>query len=197
MPGSGLDGPVIGMPLRRAITTLDRAALRAKARAHFGLDPQAPTVLVFGGSQGARSLNEAVSGAAESVALMRRAARIASRTTGGEWLAVYVTRRDGLSGVTAVQLESLRAKTVELGGTFHGVVAADVVQRRVGHLVLDLLAAGLAGRDEIRLHLGLAVDPHAAPDEIDEVEVMTPARPLQVNAAVLDALAGEPLAQAD
>jgi len=67
VPGSGLDGPVIGMPLRRAITTLDRAALRAKARAHFGLDPQAPTVLVFGGSQGARSLNEAVSGAAEAL----------------------------------------------------------------------------------------------------------------------------------
>jgi UDP-N-acetylglucosamine--N-acetylmuramyl-(pentapeptide) pyrophosphoryl-undecaprenol N-acetylglucosamine transferase len=67
VPGSGLDGPVIGMPLRRAITTLDRGALRAKARAHFGLDPHAPTVLVFGGSQGARSLNEAVSGAAEAL----------------------------------------------------------------------------------------------------------------------------------
>nr|WP_218890944.1 undecaprenyldiphospho-muramoylpentapeptide beta-N-acetylglucosaminyltransferase [Actinomycetospora corticicola] len=64
VPGSGLDGPVIGMPLRRAITTLDREALRAKARAHFGLDPDAPTLLVFGGSQGARSLNEAVAGAA-------------------------------------------------------------------------------------------------------------------------------------
>lgn len=68
----------------------------------------------------------AVSGAEESAALLRRAARIASRSTGGEWLAVYVTRRDGLSGVSAVQLEKLRAKTVELGGTFHAVVAADV-----------------------------------------------------------------------
>ncbi|GLZ53365.1 undecaprenyldiphospho-muramoylpentapeptide beta-N-acetylglucosaminyltransferase [Actinomycetospora sp. NBRC 106378] len=68
VPGSGLDGPVIGMPLRRAITTLDREALRAKARAHFGLDPDAPTLLVFGGSQGARSLNEAVAGAAPELA---------------------------------------------------------------------------------------------------------------------------------
>ncbi|MDL5156887.1 undecaprenyldiphospho-muramoylpentapeptide beta-N-acetylglucosaminyltransferase [Actinomycetospora termitidis] len=68
VPGSGLDGPVIGMPLRRAITTLDREALRAKARAHFGLDPHAPTLLVFGGSQGARSLNEAVAGAAPELA---------------------------------------------------------------------------------------------------------------------------------
>ena len=64
VPGSGLDARVIGMPLRRSITTLDREALRAKARAHFGLDPQAPTLLVFGGSQGARSLNEVMKNAA-------------------------------------------------------------------------------------------------------------------------------------
>ena len=46
--------------------------------------------------------------ARESAALMRRAARIASRTAGGEWLAVYVSRSDGLSGVSADQLERLR-----------------------------------------------------------------------------------------
>lgn len=64
VPGSGLAGArVIGIPLRRAITDLDRAGLRAQAREHFGLDPQAPVLLVFGGSQGARSLNEAVSAA--------------------------------------------------------------------------------------------------------------------------------------
>jgi UDP-N-acetylglucosamine--N-acetylmuramyl-(pentapeptide) pyrophosphoryl-undecaprenol N-acetylglucosamine transferase len=65
VPGSGLPGAeVIGIPLRQAISSLDRTALRAQARAHFGLDPQAPTLLVTGGSQGARSLNAAVSGAA-------------------------------------------------------------------------------------------------------------------------------------
>lgn len=64
VPGSGLAGAhVIGIPLRRAITDLDRAGLRAQAREHFGLDPEAPVLLVFGGSQGARSLNEAVSAA--------------------------------------------------------------------------------------------------------------------------------------
>lgn len=70
----------------------------------------------------------AVSGREESVALLRRAARIASRTTGGEWLAVYVTRRDGLSGLSTTQLEKLRTRTTELGGTFHAVVAADPVE---------------------------------------------------------------------
>ncbi len=65
VPGSGLSqAEVIGIPLRQAISALDRAALRAQARAHFGLDAVAPTLLVTGGSQGARSLNTAVSGAA-------------------------------------------------------------------------------------------------------------------------------------
>lgn len=69
VPCGGLPGAeVIGIPLRRTITTLDRPGLRAEARARFGLHPDAPTVLVTGGSQGARSLNTAVSGAAAELA---------------------------------------------------------------------------------------------------------------------------------
>ena len=55
---------LVGIPLRRSIATLDRAHLRTKARLAFGLDAERPTLLVFGGSQGARSINEAVRGAA-------------------------------------------------------------------------------------------------------------------------------------
>ena len=54
----------VGLPIRRLISTLDRHALRAEARAHFGLDPDAPTLLVTGGSQGAVRINGAVLGAA-------------------------------------------------------------------------------------------------------------------------------------
>ncbi|WP_410580553.1 undecaprenyldiphospho-muramoylpentapeptide beta-N-acetylglucosaminyltransferase [Amycolatopsis sp. lyj-108] len=69
VPGTPLaKAEVIGIPLRRSITSLDRAALRAEAREHFGLDPDAPTLLVFGGSQGAVSINAAVSGAAKEFA---------------------------------------------------------------------------------------------------------------------------------
>jgi UDP-N-acetylglucosamine--N-acetylmuramyl-(pentapeptide) pyrophosphoryl-undecaprenol N-acetylglucosamine transferase len=50
---------VVGMPLRREIVELDRAALRDEASAYFGLDPTLPTLLVFGGSLGALRLNEA------------------------------------------------------------------------------------------------------------------------------------------
>ena len=58
---------VVGMPLRRSITGLDRSALRSPAAAHFGLDPERPTLLVTGGSQGARSLNAAAAGAAAAL----------------------------------------------------------------------------------------------------------------------------------
>ncbi|HWD02946.1 MAG TPA: undecaprenyldiphospho-muramoylpentapeptide beta-N-acetylglucosaminyltransferase [Amycolatopsis sp.] len=69
VPGTPLPkAEVVGIPLRRSITTLDRAALRAEAREHFDLDPNAPTLLVFGGSQGAQSINSAVSGAAKELA---------------------------------------------------------------------------------------------------------------------------------
>ena len=61
-------GKYIGMPLRRAISTLDRAALRAEACETFGLATQGPTLLVYGGSQGARRLNEAVFAAAPAFA---------------------------------------------------------------------------------------------------------------------------------
>ena len=54
----------LGLPIRRSIATLDRAAVRGEARASFGLDADRPTLLVTGGSQGAKRLNDAASGAA-------------------------------------------------------------------------------------------------------------------------------------
>jgi UDP-N-acetylglucosamine--N-acetylmuramyl-(pentapeptide) pyrophosphoryl-undecaprenol N-acetylglucosamine transferase len=64
-PGTKLaHATCIGIPIRREISGLDRLALSDKARAHFGLRPDLPVLLVTGGSQGARSLNQAVLGAA-------------------------------------------------------------------------------------------------------------------------------------
>ena len=69
VPDSGLEGAeVVGMPLRASITSLNRAALRAQARAHFGFADDARVLLVFGGSQGAVSINRAVSAAAADLA---------------------------------------------------------------------------------------------------------------------------------
>jgi len=69
VPDSGLrDAEVVGVPVRSAITSLDRAAMRAEARAHFGLAEDARVLLVFGGSQGAASINKAVAAAARPLA---------------------------------------------------------------------------------------------------------------------------------
>lgn len=57
----------IGIPLRPAITGLDRPALRDAARQRFGLRPDCPVLLVTGGSQGAQAINAAVSGAAAAL----------------------------------------------------------------------------------------------------------------------------------
>lgn len=59
---------VVGIPIRTAISELDRGALRGQARETFGLDPDRPTLFVFGGSQGARSVNTAVESAAGALA---------------------------------------------------------------------------------------------------------------------------------
>jgi UDP-N-acetylglucosamine--N-acetylmuramyl-(pentapeptide) pyrophosphoryl-undecaprenol N-acetylglucosamine transferase len=53
----------IGLPIRRAITDLDRGVLRREARVGFELHPDLPTLLVSGGSQGALRINTAVAGA--------------------------------------------------------------------------------------------------------------------------------------
>ena len=58
----------VGLPIRRMISTLDRPALRAEGRAFFGLEADRPTLLVTGGSQGARRLNQSVAGAARAFA---------------------------------------------------------------------------------------------------------------------------------
>lgn len=57
----------IGMPLRRSISQLDRTGAQAGARAEFGLQPDRPTLLVTGGSQGAGSINQAMLGSAEAL----------------------------------------------------------------------------------------------------------------------------------
>jgi UDP-N-acetylglucosamine--N-acetylmuramyl-(pentapeptide) pyrophosphoryl-undecaprenol N-acetylglucosamine transferase len=60
VPGTLPNAVLTGNPLRRAIAELDRAAQREVARRYFDLSPQSPVLLVFGGSQGARRINEVV-----------------------------------------------------------------------------------------------------------------------------------------
>jgi UDP-N-acetylglucosamine--N-acetylmuramyl-(pentapeptide) pyrophosphoryl-undecaprenol N-acetylglucosamine transferase len=61
------NGKYLGLPIRREIAELDRFALGDTARTYFGLRLDLPVLLVFGGSQGARSLNRALAGALDAI----------------------------------------------------------------------------------------------------------------------------------
>src|ERR1700740_3310813 len=63
----------------------------------------------------------AVTGGPEGDTLIRRAASIAPRSTGGDLLAVHVTRSDGLTGSNPAVLAERRRLTESLGGTYHQV----------------------------------------------------------------------------
>ncbi|WSY46751.1 DUF4118 domain-containing protein (plasmid) [Embleya sp. NBC_00888] len=68
----------------------------------------------------------ALTGGPEGDTLIRRAARIAGRGSGGELLAVHVARSDGLSGSSPADLARQRRLVDSLDGTFHSVVGDDV-----------------------------------------------------------------------
>jgi two-component system sensor histidine kinase KdpD len=68
----------------------------------------------------------ALTGGPEGDTLVRRAARIAARSSGGDLLAVYVTRSDGLTGADPAALTRQRRLTESLGGSFHQVVGDNV-----------------------------------------------------------------------
>lgn len=68
----------------------------------------------------------AISGSAADENLLRRGARIAARSTGGELHAVHVNQNDGLQQSSATTLARLRNLVETLGGSFHQVVGDDI-----------------------------------------------------------------------
>ena len=68
----------------------------------------------------------AVTGGSEGETLIRRAARIAARSAGGDLLAVHVARSDGLTGASTAVLAGQRQLVESLGGTYHQVIGDDV-----------------------------------------------------------------------
>ncbi|HUA30996.1 MAG TPA: DUF4118 domain-containing protein [Streptosporangiaceae bacterium] len=68
----------------------------------------------------------ALTGGSEGDTLIRRAARIAARSTGGDLLAVHITKSDGLTGADPSALAEQRRLVESLGGTYHQVVGDNV-----------------------------------------------------------------------
>jgi two-component system, OmpR family, sensor histidine kinase KdpD len=70
----------------------------------------------------------ALTGGPEGDTLIRRAARIAARSHGGDLLAVHVTQSDGLTGAKPATLAAQRQLVESLGGSYHQVVGDDIPQ---------------------------------------------------------------------
>ncbi|MFE9557546.1 ATP-binding protein [Streptomyces sp. NPDC006703] len=69
----------------------------------------------------------ALTGGPEGETIIRRAARIADRTAGGDLLAVHIARSDGLAaGASSAALARQRALAESLGGSYHSVVGDDI-----------------------------------------------------------------------
>ncbi|HEY6297491.1 MAG TPA: sensor histidine kinase KdpD [Streptosporangiaceae bacterium] len=68
----------------------------------------------------------ALTGGPEGKTLIRRAARIAARSAGGDLLALHVTKSDGLTGADPAALASQRRLVESVGGTYHQVVGDDI-----------------------------------------------------------------------
>lgn len=143
---------VTGNPVRLDVLEMDRAAGRHAAREQFGLDPALPTVLVFGGSQGARSINQAVVEAhghwqGRDVQLLHAA--------GG---AGYVAATRGWEQARASHPEGPPAKLVEfIDDMAAAYAAADVVVCRAG-------ATSIAELTVLGIPSVLVPYPHATAD---------------------------------
>jgi two-component system sensor histidine kinase KdpD len=68
----------------------------------------------------------ALTGGPEGDTLIRRAARIAARSSGGDLLALHITSSDGLTGANPANLTKQRQLVESLGGTYHQVVGDDI-----------------------------------------------------------------------
>ncbi|MFD5975022.1 MULTISPECIES: sensor histidine kinase [Streptomyces] len=67
-----------------------------------------------------------LTGGAEGQTLIRRAARLAEKGAGGEVLAVYISRSDGLTSASPKELAVQRTLVEDLGGSFHHVIGEDI-----------------------------------------------------------------------
>lgn len=125
-PGTPLPGSeVVGMPLRREIETLDRAARHEEGARFFGLDPDRPVLLATGGSLGARRINRTMVDSARAI-------------TDAGWQVLHITGANSEvvdPGVTGYRMVEY-ADRMDLA-----LAAADVAVSRAGAATVSELAA--------------------------------------------------------
>ncbi len=79
----------------------------------------------YAGFKGKERVVVAVTGASGGDSLIRRSARMASRSN-GELIAVHVSRDDGVRSRSVDRLESFKELTLNLGGSYHEIFGSDV-----------------------------------------------------------------------
>lgn len=144
LPPAEGEGKVVGTPVRPALHGRGDAG---EARRALGLDPARKTILVFGGSQGAKALN-AVPAAMKAAGVDAQVLHLAGKGKSEETLNAYKT-----AGITAKVLDYLD----DMASAY---AAADVVVCRSGASTLAELAAQ-------RKTAVLVPYPHAAADHQD------------------------------
>jgi UDP-N-acetylglucosamine:LPS N-acetylglucosamine transferase len=131
-PGTPLPGAKLtGMPLRPEVANLDRAARRPEARALLGLAPDLPTLLVSGGSLGARNLNNAMLAAAGSI--LATGAQVLHLTGRGKAAGVAA----GLEGLAGAERYHIREYLDRMD---LALAAADLAVQRAGAATVSELA---------------------------------------------------------
>lgn len=84
-PNTNLESAaIVGMPLRKEFATVVAGYDKDQARVELGLDPSITTLLVTGGSQGARSINQAIE--SSRTALAQAGVQVLHITGGGSEL---------------------------------------------------------------------------------------------------------------
>ncbi len=138
-----------GAPVRASLRMVKDAA---SARERLGLDPDRTTVVVIGGSQGARSVNEAV------------AAMVTRRSPVGDWQVLHVSGERDFAYMQAEQRELADGNRVQLVAYLDdpadAYAAADVVVARAGASTLAELA--VAGVPAVLIPYPYAADQHQA-----------------------------------
>lgn len=197
VPGSLPGAVAVGMPVRPEIIDVDRARDRSPARAAWGLDRDLPTVLVFGGSLGAKHLNEVVLASAPALA--------------SAGIQVLHAVGHGRHGVGAVPVETAGEPTYRvvdyLDPMSLAYAAADLAVCRAGAMTCaELAVVGLPavyvplpiGNGEQELNAapivqaggGLLVrDSEFTPDAVREVVIPTATDPIRL--AAMARAAGE------
>ncbi|HEY0613524.1 MAG TPA: undecaprenyldiphospho-muramoylpentapeptide beta-N-acetylglucosaminyltransferase [Candidatus Elarobacter sp.] len=140
---------VTGAPVRPSLLLAKDAA---SARDRLGLAPGRRTVVVMGGSQGARSINEAV------------AALVTRRTLGDDWQVLHVSGERDYAYMQAEERELAAGNRVRLlrylADPADAYAAADVVISRAGASTLAELA--VTGTPSVLVPYPHAADLHQA-----------------------------------